>query len=236
MPVFSPDSSPQGFPGTAPVFSPDSSPQGSPDSAPVFSPDSSPQGSPGTAPVFSPDSSPQGSPETMPVFSPDSSPQGFPGTAPVFSPDSSPQGSPDSAPVFSPDSSPQGSPTAVPTKAPVQAPTKPPTAQCSKKKLNQFVLTINTGGQGNKVRFNVKKSNKEKTKFKVLVFKMKVKKNDENVFKKCISKKECYKATILYGGKADKGIKKYTSTFGGKPLKNSFFQDTKKESFKFGKC
>merc|ERR1711935_1232627 len=101
---------------------------------------------------------------------------GFPGTAPVFSPDSSPQGFPGTAPVFSPDSSPQGSPTAVPTKAPVQAPTKapvqaptkPPTAQCSPKRLNQFVITIRTGEKGNAVRFNVKKSNKKKTKFKAL--------------------------------------------------------------------
>jgi len=83
----------------------------------------------------------------------------------------------------------------------------------------------------------VKKSNKEKTNFKVLVFKRKnLTKNDENVFKKCIRKKECYKATILYGGEKNKGIKSYTSTFGGKWLKNSLFRNTKKESFKFGKC
>jgi len=83
----------------------------------------------------------------------------------------------------------------------------------------------------------VKKSNQEKTKFRVLVFKRRnLKKNDENVFKKCILKQGCYKVTVLYGGKKNEGIKTYTSSFGGKPLRNSLFRNTKKESFKFGKC
>jgi len=61
-------------------------------------------------------------------------------------------------------------------------------------------------------------------------------KNDTVTITECLKKDKCYKLTFLYNGKANKGIKKFTVTFGGKLLITSSLKDKKKQVVKFGNC
>jgi len=130
---------------------------------------------------------------------------------------------------------------ALPTQSPTQSPSETPSVvkvkQCPNKKFSQLALTIETGPKGKKAKFNVRRANKKQTKFEKVVLKRKtLPRNDIVVITKCLKKNKCYQATFLYKALANKGIKEFTVTFGGKLLKTSYFKNMTKQVVTFGNC